>query len=239
MRACERGPVGVLKDVKFPHVSSLTSRRRSWCSRMFPTRHAFGVDVTSTPQRPLATHEPQPWLSRGPRATWHFDLVHDADRLALGLIAGVAVVAVVGVPEVERTGVCEVRGGQCPSSEPDEGGVDAFDSHGLAGRKDRLENCLSAYHRRRAIHYQLTLQQRDKHCGLGGESGSGGLGQPTPGSVRGRRGSWGTLRRLARFGMIRGRGGAGDDWRGVEGWRVPTVGPSDVGERENRPGELS
>lgn len=82
------------------------------------------------------------------------------------------------------------------------------------------------------IHDQLTLQQRDKHCGLGGESGSGGLGQPTPGSLRGRRGSWGTLRRLARFGMIRGRGG-------TEGWRVPTVGPSEVGERENRPGELS
>ena len=79
----------------------------------------------------------------------------------------------------------ERDGGALPDTwEPDEGGVPALDRSPpkrvkrAQRRKDRLRSVLTAYHRQRPIHYQLTLQLGDKHCARGG--GSEVVGQPNP-----------------------------------------------------------
>ena len=81
--------------------------------------------------------------------------------MALGLIAGVAVVAVVGVPEVERTGVCEVRGrgdSVHRASRMKEGSTRLIRIDSQGERTDSRIASLPITGDVQ-IHYQLTLQQ--------------------------------------------------------------------------------
>jgi hypothetical protein len=104
-------------------------------------------------------------------ATWDLDLAYDVDRLALaGLASSPAWSSSMGRSWMRRErggGIArQLRTRRRRGHRRRTGALQAGETS--ATQKGPTSTFATAYHRQRSIHYQLTLQQRDKHCDCGG-----------------------------------------------------------------------